>query len=136
MWLRLARDCCCLAAAGLGRVAARTLPSSQHTHLDDNGAIVVGDGNAVAARAVAEGPDAVHAVVERVLLAVRVGVPDAHRAVLRARDDHRQLGVVAHGAHVARVAAQCLHAALGLVVPHLDGAVVSARQQVRLFATL
>lgn len=85
---------------------------------------------------VAQGPHTVHAVVERVLLVVCVGVPDAHRAVLRARQNHWQLRVVADGTHIARVATECLHTALRLVVPHLDGAVIGTRQQVRLLATL
>lgn len=106
-----------------------------------------------------ERPDPLHAVVEGGLGAVRGRVPDAHRAVLAAADDHGQPApqrphtpdsaqqlrgtpsvrgqsflpwVEDDCGHVVRVALEGLHAGFGLVVPDLDLVVVRARQQVRL----
>lgn len=54
------------------------------------------DGDVVGAPEARDGPHALEAVVKRVLEAVRVGVPDAHRAVLGPGQDDGQLGVERH----------------------------------------
>eukprot|EP00958_Prasinococcus_capsulatus_P026393 scaffold4781_cov339-Prasinococcus_capsulatus_cf.AAC.10 len=79
---------------------------------------IVADAHHVGALGVAERPDALHAVVERVLQAVGGVVPDPHGSVLGARHDDRKLRVEHHRGHVVRVPLERLHARLGLVVPH------------------
>ena len=58
-------------------------------------------------------------------------MPDFDGAVLGAGHDDRELRVAAHGRHVVRVPFHRLHALLRLVVPHLDGEVICARDKVR-----
>mmetsp|Transcript_1572 Transcript_1572/g.5077 ORF Transcript_1572/g.5077 Transcript_1572/m.5077 type:complete len:716 (-) Transcript_1572:422-2569(-) len=99
--------------------------------LNHNRALIVGERHVVAALQRGDGPATLVGVVEVVLLPVRVGVPDAHGAVLGAGHDDGQLGVAADGRHIVRVALHRLDALLRLVVPHLDCLVVRARDEVR-----
>lgn len=76
------------------------LPAAVHGHcgllpaqLYEDRALVVPDGHVVRPLEAGNVPDALEAVVERVLEAVGVGVPDADGAVLGAGQDDGQLGV-------------------------------------------
>mmetsp|Transcript_20472 Transcript_20472/g.60437 ORF Transcript_20472/g.60437 Transcript_20472/m.60437 type:complete len:211 (+) Transcript_20472:1881-2513(+) len=69
-------------------------------------------------------------VRERPLHAVGGGMPEAHGAILTAREDERELGVAADGGHVVLVPLHGLDALLGLVVPDLDHLVVRAGDEV------
>mmetsp|Transcript_43228 Transcript_43228/g.84934 ORF Transcript_43228/g.84934 Transcript_43228/m.84934 type:complete len:582 (-) Transcript_43228:201-1946(-) len=77
-----------------------------------------------------EGPGALHAVVEGVLLAVGGALPDADGAVLPAARDEGEARVEDDGAHVVRVSLEGVHDRFGLVVPDLDAAVVRPREEV------
>mmetsp|Transcript_8660 Transcript_8660/g.24429 ORF Transcript_8660/g.24429 Transcript_8660/m.24429 type:complete len:357 (-) Transcript_8660:37-1107(-) len=99
-------------------------------HFDHDAPLVVPDRQAVGALHAAEPPDPLHAVVQRLLQAVRRAVPHAHGAVLAAGDDDGQLRVEQDGGHVVPVTLQRVHAALGLVVPHLHQPVVGAGHEV------
>lgn len=83
---------------------------------------------------IAEGPEPLHGVVEDVLQAIGVGVPDPEGAVLRSRQDDGQLWMEAGRADVVAVTLQGLHARLGLVVPDLHKLVVGSAYQVRAVA--
>ena len=49
-------------------------------HLDQDGALVVADGDVIRSLAIGQGPDALHAVVQRRLQAVCGGVPNSQRS--------------------------------------------------------
>ena len=94
--------------------------------------LVEADGDLAAVGRRCHRPHALHGVVEGGLQLVGGGVPEAHGAVLAARDDEGQGGVEGHPRHVARVPFQRHHAGARLVVPHLDRRVVCAGDEVGL----
>ena len=100
--------------------------------LDQNGSLVVTDGQQVRALEVGDGPHPLQAVVQGLLQPVGGGVPEPDGAVLRPCDDEGELGVEAHRRYVVRVPLEGVHAALGLVVPDLHPLVVSSRDQMGL----
>ena len=127
----------------LGVLGPDDLAAAVHGHggllasqLDEHAALVVADGDVVGALEAAYGPDALEAVVERVVETVGVGVPELDGAVLAAGENERQLGVKRDARDVLRVAVERLHARLVLVVPDLDESVVGARDQVGLVAAV
>lgn len=76
--------------------------------------LVVADGDVVVALLARERPDALEPVVQSGLEPERGRVPDAHRAVLAAGEQQRQLRVERHRRHVLHVALERVHAALCL----------------------
>jgi len=116
---------------GVGVEGGHGLVAAQ---LDHDGALVEPDGHLRGALRGRQRPHPLQPVVERGLGAVGGAVEEAHGAVLGAREQHGQPRVEADGHHVVRVPLQRLHAGLRLVVPHLDRAVVRAREQVGLVA--
>ena len=74
------------------------------SHFDEDGPVVVSHRDRVGPLERLHAPNALHVVIERILEAVRVSVPDAQRPVLRPRQNYRQLGVVRHSRHILSMA--------------------------------
>ncbi len=60
-----------------------------YQYLQHYGALIVAQGNEIGSLEIGYGPNTFHAVVEGLLQAIRVGVPDPHGTIFRTTDDDR-----------------------------------------------
>lgn len=102
------------------------------TKFHNNSSVVKADSNTLLALLVCNAPSAFKAVVERLLEAVSVGMPDAECTVLGPGNDDWKLRVVAGKGHIVGVALERGDERLGCIIPNFDGSVVRGGEDVRL----
>ena len=103
--------------------------------LDHDGSIVVPNGDLVAPFETADGPHALHAVIQSILESICGRMPNPHGPVFGPRDNDGQLRVEKDAADIVRVPFESGNASLGSIIPHFDGVVISSTDQIGLIAT-
>ena len=104
------------------------------TDLEHHRPFVVTDRHRIRSLQATDRPNPLQSIVERVLQAIRILMPDAQRPVLAPGDDHGKFGVEAHRRNVVRVTFERLNARFRLVIPNLSQLIVSAGDEVRAIA--
>lgn len=108
--------------------------ASQKTraHLDHDNTLIESNRHLIRILAQTNTPRALQRVAERILDAVRSGVPDLYCPILTSTDNNRQIRVEYRERNIVRVSFHGLDATLAQVVPDLDGLVIGGGDEVGL----